>query len=641
MRRVYFIGLLLIVYCSVNGQRFFPGGVATVSLWNVSGQNASGDYIWLNRINDGTSFQTKSGTSLNSNTAVSFNGDKDAFTIPLKSNGKTKAFTIFVVYLHSKQNGEQVVWSISNEGATSLVMTTQCLGDLEQYGYINYVNEKEPHYKIFSYTHNEPVEEEKGQNLSFKIGKRPGDRNLPVKNFNGYIPEVILYERVLNQQERQRVESYLAMKYGISISQTLPTSYLNSGGKIIWNADVANGFKQNITAIGRDDRSGLLQTVSTATREAGILKMSFLQKEKLPDNEFLFWADNGGDLQFVEQKGQFKQTNKLWKITKSGAISGKDFTQEFDLTYFANRFLHNNEQYAIMIDHSGSGNFPVGKVSFIEAKQKENKLTFSDIGWCDANKEEVFSLVTIPPFFARYEIDNPDCGENTGKLQVEINGGVPPYRLQFTDRENAANILSITTTDHLYSLSNISQGDYTLQINDAKEASFSENIVIESTDAKNIPLKSHYILQKGEVLCLSASSSQALSYQWKMPDGQINYNAEIYVQLPGVYSLITDNGNGCKSFKKIEVSTSHSNFSRLILFPNPSIYGTFWLDIGLHEEADIDIRIYSLTGSLISQDQLKGSSYYLYQGNLPPQTGVYMIEVSCNGVSEVLKIIRN
>ena len=42
--------------------------------------------------------------------------------------------------------------------------------------------------------------------------------------FDGYSPEVIIYGRYLTPAERRKVESYLAVKYGI----TLNNSYLDS-----------------------------------------------------------------------------------------------------------------------------------------------------------------------------------------------------------------------------------------------------------------------------------------------------------------------------------------------------------------------------------------------------------------------------
>jgi hypothetical protein len=498
---------------------------------------------------------------------------------------------------------------------------------------------EEPQYRIFTYTLNEP--DTTGENLLLKIDKQPFEQTIPIKNFKGYISETILYDRVLSWNERQRVESYLAVKYGISIDQTFPTSYFNSTGSIIWNANQATGFNYNITAIGRDDRSGLLQNSSTSSREPGLLRVSTLKKAVLPDHAFLVWADNGGDLQFIPQKGQWKQTGRKWKINQSGDISQWNVTQEFDLNQLSNRSLNKGEHYALMIDHSGSGKFPIGQVSFVETQPEKNKLSFPNLVWRNnANNSEVFSLVILPELFARYGVDNPSCGQNNGKLQIEINGGLPPYSIQLIDKETTTKLTSVTATSSLYTLPTIAQGDYVLQIKDAQGISFNEEIRVESMESQQIAVASDYIIQPGESITLSVPSSVTGFYQWQLPDGQISQDAQINIGQAGTYYIVVRNNEGCESSKRIDVTSIRSDFSRLNLYPNPTTDGHFRLDIGLYQASDVDLKIYNAIGGLVSQSKLSGSSYYLYNGNLP-QTGHYIIQVTSNGTSESLKVIKN
>jgi hypothetical protein len=43
------------------------------------------------------------------------------------------------------------------------------------------------------------------------------DKDGGVHFYNGTIAEIIIYNRVLTEAERQKVESYLAVKYGITL----------------------------------------------------------------------------------------------------------------------------------------------------------------------------------------------------------------------------------------------------------------------------------------------------------------------------------------------------------------------------------------------------------------------------------------
>lgn len=81
--------------------------------------------------------------------------------------------------------------------------------------------------------------------------------------FKGYAPELIVFGRMLTPQERRQVESYLAVKYGI----TLKGSYLDSEGNLIWDCAENEAYHHRVTAIGKDTMGSLLQTLSTTSYE--------------------------------------------------------------------------------------------------------------------------------------------------------------------------------------------------------------------------------------------------------------------------------------------------------------------------------------------------------------------------------------
>jgi hypothetical protein len=70
-----------------------------------------------------------------------------------------------------------------------------------------------------------------------------------------------VYNRALTPLEQQKVDSYLAIKYGITLSGGT-MNYLASDSTILWNASTNSAYKNNITVIGRDDASALSQKQS-------------------------------------------------------------------------------------------------------------------------------------------------------------------------------------------------------------------------------------------------------------------------------------------------------------------------------------------------------------------------------------------
>lgn len=81
--------------------------------------------------------------------------------------------------------------------------------------------------------------------------------------FKGFTPECLVFDRVLSPAECDRYESYLAIKYGI----TMPKTYLSSSGKTLWNFKQDSVYSNRITGYGKDDGYGLYQNISTTSYE--------------------------------------------------------------------------------------------------------------------------------------------------------------------------------------------------------------------------------------------------------------------------------------------------------------------------------------------------------------------------------------
>jgi hypothetical protein len=80
-------------------------------------------------------------------------------------------------------------------------------------------------------------------------------------SYDGDILEVINYDIRNSDTDRRKIETYLAIKYGITLGiNGTSFDYLNSDGSIIYEA--GSGFNYNIAGIGRDDKSVLNQKQS-------------------------------------------------------------------------------------------------------------------------------------------------------------------------------------------------------------------------------------------------------------------------------------------------------------------------------------------------------------------------------------------
>ena len=74
--------------------------------------------------------------------------------------------------------------------------------------------------------------------------------------FNGRIAEQIVYPKILSTHEKDVVETYLAIKYGITLSH----DYISPDSVLLF--DVSNGYNFGITGVGKNTSQGLYQKKS-------------------------------------------------------------------------------------------------------------------------------------------------------------------------------------------------------------------------------------------------------------------------------------------------------------------------------------------------------------------------------------------
>ena len=95
------------------------------------------------------------------------------------------------------------------------------------------------------------------------------DSNNPFP-YDWKIAEIINFNWRIEEQERLKIESYLAIKYGITL-WNWNIDYISSDWNIIWNKSNAWVYKNNIFWIARDDSSWLSQIKSKSTNSNAII----------------------------------------------------------------------------------------------------------------------------------------------------------------------------------------------------------------------------------------------------------------------------------------------------------------------------------------------------------------------------------
>ncbi len=194
-------------------------------------------------------------------------------------------------------------------------------------------------------------------------------------NFDGDIAELIVYNKLLSTIERQRIESYLAIKYGLSISSNyLASDYdgTGSGTQItpIWDATANSAYHNDVTGIGQDIGTSLDQRQSKSANSTDILEIyhgdvtaSFPTDNTSnsnafsTDKNFMLWGHNGGSLSActnIQSGVIINRFSRIWKVIETGTIGTTTIRilKSSIPNYLTHLYLNNSDNTAFPNDVS-------------------------------------------------------------------------------------------------------------------------------------------------------------------------------------------------------------------------------------------------------------------------------------------------
>ena len=121
---------------------------------------------------------------------------------------------------------------------------------------------------------------------------RIGSRTDGSFDLDGAIPEIVVYQRYLTANERQRIDTYFAIKYGLTVG-TGTTDYLSSSGVVIWDAAANGMYNQDVAGIGKELAQALDQQKSRSSNSDSVLTIDASSSTGFDDQEFMVWGNNG------------------------------------------------------------------------------------------------------------------------------------------------------------------------------------------------------------------------------------------------------------------------------------------------------------------------------------------------------------
>ncbi|MEI9920222.1 MAG: T9SS type A sorting domain-containing protein [Bacteroidota bacterium] len=204
---------------------------------------------------------------------------------------------------------------------------------------------------------------------------------------HGDLAEVIVYNTALSNTDRPKIESYLAIKYGITLDQTTATDYVNAAGVPIYPATgTHDNYDMNIAGIGRESASGLNQTASQSQNSQSMVKIS--NPSGLDDGEWLIWGNDSpvvwNSTDYPTGGSLVNRMSRVWRFYQTGDVG--TFTVSFDVGGLGID-LSDPNKFALLTDSDGG--FADATVWTTGRSISGNIITFTGIS---VGLQDFFSL---------------------------------------------------------------------------------------------------------------------------------------------------------------------------------------------------------------------------------------------------------
>ncbi|GAB5525032.1 MAG: hypothetical protein Roseis2KO_29040 [Roseivirga sp.] len=335
-------------------------------------------------------------------------------------------------------------------------------------------------------------------NEEYELGRFEVPNDFSASNFyNGKIAELISYSVRPTDTEHARIQSYLSIKYGITLDQTSATDYVNSSGSTIWDATTNATYNADIAGIGRDDQSCLIQKQSKSQNSNAIVTMGLGTIETSnaantgtfdDDGDFLIWGNDGdfadqANANSLDVPGNVtERMERIWKVEDTGNVGAT--TIQFDVTGLG--YGSNLSDFQLITSNSST---MAGGTLTPASSINGNVITFTNVDLADG---EFFTLGTARTacgpggvtgdlyVWLRADAGTSTTTDNTTLstwsdqsgtgTDAAADGNPPLFKNNTTDNINFNPTMDFDGTDDRLSLGNLSDiksgatngGDYTM-----------------------------------------------------------------------------------------------------------------------------------------------------------------------------------
>lgn len=552
MKNKVLCNLILVLSCAMLLKQAVaqsPGGVKNPIVW----QKEFG----------GNDYKENGNDLFNFHAYKYFKDEFDGFDQQIPELNKISIFIVF------SSNAKADIGVIST-GKSDLLLNDSSLTSSKILKYVD--TDLKP--KFLSYVEKFNSLKESSQFPAISFG---GNNSSSETIFRGGISEIIIYDRLISKLQRKKIESYLSLKYGISLPDS--SDYINSNGDKIWEWKKNAEYIHHLTGIGRDDVGELRQMqsknlYSNADLAIGIGEISELNSHNMhsiKNHSYLLWSDNGLETKFY--RGASTDTKEFMKRVWQVKVIGSDLSsQKCRIRYKYNDDYEISENNTLWLvrNRKSAGLFNFLEADYIKMDKNIDGCFYADIVFDpDQSGKDLFTFIKGPRIVVNIAIDSILCDQSHMQIGLDILGIFKPIDV----RVNSTPKVRIAPISNGYiksKIQNISYGINELELFDGEELLYSKVFFVTQADCKNNP---------------TVNSEQ-------------------------------------------------------ILFPNPVFAGSeFSVKIKLSTEEDVFMTIYNSLGDIIFQKNIGHYTNEVFYKDKIDIAGNYFVELKGKNISKTHKLI--
>lgn len=204
--------------------------------------------------------------------------------------------------------------------------------------------------------------------------------NFQSNNSNGFaskggVAEVAVYDRELSDLELQKAQSYLALKYGLSLDSSAG-NYVNSAGTSVYDLPT---YSEGIAGIGYDQTANLDQRVAKSQEADAVLTLATnadftspngAGRTPLSNGQYLVLGHSGGDT--TSQTTELpeltsERIEREWRVENTGSVTAINL-----------KFDGFGDSWSLVVDADGDFSSGANVLRNLDANGEVSGITLSD-----------------------------------------------------------------------------------------------------------------------------------------------------------------------------------------------------------------------------------------------------------------------